>query len=159
MHSNKGASHAAWSSVLNQSAIIIADEVRTYLKYSRVYERPKMDNTKRTTLKGACCCSGLMTKAVGNAEIKTPLPQTSQPTNQPRAKVYFTRHIDAEHLIKLYNLVNHEITSKVAIKLHTSERHGPNILPRELVKAFQAQIPNSTIVETNTLYKGDRYTN
>lgn len=46
----------------------------------------------------------------------------------------------------------------VGIKLHTGERHGPDILPRDMVKAFQAQVPNSTIVETNTLYEGDRYT-
>ena len=74
------------------------------------------------------------------------------------AKVYFTRKIDAEHLIKLYHLVNHDITGRVGIKLHTGERHGPNILPRDMVKAFQAQVPNSAIVETNTLYEGDRYT-
>lgn len=74
------------------------------------------------------------------------------------AKVYFTKHIDTEHLIKLYNLINESIYDKVAIKLHTGEKHGPNILPRELVKALQQQIPNSTIVETNTLYQGDRYT-
>lgn len=73
-------------------------------------------------------------------------------------KVYFTRQIDAEHLIKLYRLVNGSITGKTGIKLHTGEKHGPNILPREMVKAFQAQVPNSTIVETNTLYQGDRYT-
>lgn len=74
------------------------------------------------------------------------------------AKVYFTRHIDAEHLIKLYSLINEAIYGKVAIKLHTGEKHGPNILPREMVRALQQQIPNSAIVETNTLYQGDRYT-
>ena len=74
------------------------------------------------------------------------------------AKVYFTKHIDAEHIIQLYDLINESIYGKVAIKLHTGEKHGPNILPRELVKALQQQIPNSTIVETNTLYQGDRYT-
>lgn len=36
-----------------------------------------------------------------------------------RAKVYYTQHIDAEHLLKLYELVNDEIYGKVAIKLHT----------------------------------------
>ena len=41
------------------------------------------------------------------------------------AKVYFTKHIDAEHLIKLYNLINESIYGKVAIKLHTGEKHGP----------------------------------
>ena len=40
----------------------------------------------------------------------------------------------------------------------TGEKHGPNILPRDLVQALQATIPNSNIVETNTLYEGDRYT-
>ena len=75
-----------------------------------------------------------------------------------RAKVYFTKHIDAEHLLKLYRLVNQNITGKVAIKLHTGERNGPNILPRDMVKALQSTIPSSTIVETNTLYPGDRDT-
>lgn len=74
------------------------------------------------------------------------------------AKVYFTRHIDADHLIKLYNLINESIYGKVAIKLHTGEKHGPNILPRDMVQALQATIPDSNIVETNTLYQGDRYT-
>ena len=74
------------------------------------------------------------------------------------AKVYFTDKIDADHLIKLYNKINGEIFGKVAIKLHTGEPNGPNILPRDMVKAFQAQVPNSNIIETNTLYVGKRYT-
>ncbi len=74
------------------------------------------------------------------------------------AKVFFTDKIDADHLIKLYNMINGEIFGKVAIKLHTGEPNGPNILPRDMVKTFQAQIPNSNIIETNTLYVGKRYT-
>lgn len=74
------------------------------------------------------------------------------------AKVYFTKHIDANHLIKLYDLVNEGIYGKTAIKLHTGEKNGPNILPRDMVKAFWQHVPNSNIVETNTLYEGDRYT-
>lgn len=74
------------------------------------------------------------------------------------AKVYFSPIISSEMLIKLYNLVNEGIYGKVAIKLHTGEKHGPNIIPRDLVKALQATIPNSVIVETNTLYEGDRFT-
>lgn len=74
------------------------------------------------------------------------------------AKVYFTKKIDADHLIKLYNMINDEIYGKIAIKLHTGEPEGPNILPRDMVKAFQAYVPNSTIVETNTMYGGARYT-
>lgn len=75
-----------------------------------------------------------------------------------KAKVYFSPQIDAENLLKLYNLINEGIYGKTAIKLHTGEKNGPNILPREMIRTFQEHIPNSNIVETNTLYKGDRYT-
>ena len=82
----------------------------------------------------------------------------SKPDGASHAKVYFTRHIDAEHLLKLYGLVNEGIYGKVAVKLHTGEKEGPYILPREMVKAFMKEVPNSSIVETNTMYGGDRYT-
>ena len=75
-----------------------------------------------------------------------------------KAKVYFSRKIDAQTLIDLYERINEGIYGKVAIKLHTGEKNGPNILPRDMVKAFQATVPDSVIVETNTLYEGDRFT-
>ena len=89
---------------------------------------------------------------VGTADV------TGKATAGSRAKVYFTKHIDAAHLIALYDKINEGIYGKVAVKLHTGEKHGPNILPRDMVKDFMAHIPDSTIVETNTLYAGDRYT-
>ena len=52
---------------------------------------------------------------------------TNQKTPGSRARVYFTSHIDAEHLIRLYEQVNEHIYGKVAIKLHTGEKNGPNI--------------------------------
>ena len=73
-------------------------------------------------------------------------------------KVYFTRELTPEALVRLYKLVNADITGRVAIKLHTGEKHGPNIIPRDMAMALQREIPNSAIVETNTLYEGDRYT-
>ena len=89
---------------------------------------------------------------VGTADV------TGKATAGSRAKVYFTKHIDAAHLIQLYDKINEGIYGKIAVKLHTGEKHGPNILPRDMVKEFMAHIPDSTIVETNTLYAGDRYT-
>ena len=74
------------------------------------------------------------------------------------AKVYFTKKIDAAHLIKLYDMISESIYGKVGIKLHTGEPHGPNILPRDMVAKLQAHIPNSNIIETNTMYAGARYT-
>lgn len=73
--------------------------------------------------------------------------------------VYFTRDLSAEGLRKLYSRVNGEISGKVAVKLHTGEKHGPNIIPREWVKELlEKEIPDAAIVETNTYYDGDRYT-
>ena len=62
--------------------------------------------------------------------------ETSATPDQPGsyAKVYYTKHIDAEHLIKLYQKVNEGIYGKTAIKVHTGEQHGPYILPRDMVK-------------------------
>lgn len=71
--------------------------------------------------------------------------------------VYFTRNLSAEGLIKAYEQVCGNITGHVAVKLHTGEKQGPNILPREWVKAlFEKDLPEATIVETNTYYSGDR---
>ena len=79
------------------------------------------------------------------------------PINE-KATVYFTKHIDAEHLIAIYQKINANIVGKVGIKIHTGEPHGPNILQPDLVQPFQAQVPNSAIIETNTLYSGPRST-
>ena len=82
---------------------------------------------------------------------------TGQKFSGTAAKVFFTDKIDAPHLTKLYNMINGEIYGRVGIKVHTGEPHGPNILPRDMVRAFQAQVPNSNIIETNTMYNGARY--
>ena len=73
--------------------------------------------------------------------------------------VYFTRDLSAEGLKKAYEAVSGEIDGKVAVKLHTGEKHGPNIIPHAWVQALmEADIPDGTIVETNTYYVGDRDT-
>ena len=47
----------------------------------------------------------------------------------------------------------------MAIKLHTGEQHGPNIIPSPWVKELiEKDLPGGVIVETNTYYDGDRYT-
>jgi uncharacterized Fe-S center protein len=79
-------------------------------------------------------------------------------TSKNASQVFFTPEIKGNVLLKIYSKINKEISGKVAIKIHTGEPHGPNILPREMVKALQQSIPNSVLVETNTLYKGKRYT-
>ena len=73
--------------------------------------------------------------------------------------VYFTRDLSSEGLKKVYERVNSNLKGKIAIKLHTGEKHGPNIIPRVWVKdLINSDIKGGTIVETNTYYEGDRYT-
>ena len=97
-------------------------------------------------------------EAAGVLNSQAPVVGSKLVKSGAAAKVYFSKKIDAASLFKLYEKINDEIYGKIAIKLHTGEPDGPNILPRELVKAFQDRIPNSTIVETNTMYGGARFT-
>ncbi|MBQ9419140.1 MAG: DUF362 domain-containing protein [Synergistaceae bacterium] len=73
--------------------------------------------------------------------------------------VYFTRDLSASGLRKIFARVSQNLTGKIAIKLHTGEPHGPNIIPRPWVKDLIANdLPGAHIVETNSYYEGDRYT-
>ena len=76
--------------------------------------------------------------------------------------VYFTRELSPEGLHKVYSRIKENMTGRIAIKLHTGEKNGPNIIPSSWVKKFMAGEDelknNGTIVETNTYYEGDRYT-
>ena len=75
--------------------------------------------------------------------------------------VYFTRDLSPEGLKKAYEKVESVICEcgKTAIKLHTGEQHGPNIIPSSWVKELvYDDIPDGTIIETNTYYRGDRDT-
>ena len=84
------------------------------------------------------------------------LPTLARAAERP--KVYFSRDLSAESLIRLYGKVNKDIGGKIAVKLHTGEPGGPNILPREWVRAFLAQLPNATVGECNVLYDSPRQT-
>ena len=73
--------------------------------------------------------------------------------------VYFTRDLSAAGLVRIFDRVKDALGGKVAIKVHTGEPHGPNIIPRPWVKELMAsRLPDATIIETNTYYGGGRYT-
>ena len=73
--------------------------------------------------------------------------------------VYFTRDLSAKGLRKLYQRVNGRIAGKTAVKLHTGEKYGPNIIPCGWVEELIRQdLPEAAIIETNTFYEGDRDT-
>lgn len=73
--------------------------------------------------------------------------------------VYFTRDLSKEGLRRIFERVGANMEGRVGIKLHTGEQNGPNIIPRPWVEELiQKDIPQASIVETNTYYEGDRYT-
>lgn len=88
--------------------------------------------------------------AVKKTEVQTP--------SKDKPIVYFTKDISPEGLVKIYDKISQNIDGKVAIKFHTGEPHGPNILPVPMVKALWEHIPNSRLVETNVFYNSPRQT-
>lgn len=99
--------------------------------------------------------------AFGAAALGTlSTPRQAMAKSEEKPKVYFTDDISVAGLLKVYEKIGESIarntTGKIAIKLHTGEPNGPNLLPRELIVALQSKIPNSTIVECNVLYDSPR---
>ena len=65
--------------------------------------------------------------------------------------VFFTRDLSEAGLLKIYDKVSSVLKGKIAIKLHTGEPHGPNIIPRPWVKSLiENRLPDANIIETNT---------
>lgn len=126
--------------------------------------------TRRSFLKTSAAAVGaLALGGIGGACASTATseqsgvkPSTSEgnaaTTTAERSQVFFTRDLSVAGLLKIYSRINSGIKDKVAIKLHTGEPNGPNLLPRELIKGLQATIPNSTLVECNVLYGSPRQT-
>ena len=94
--------------------------------------------------------------ALGSLAVHS-LPLQARPA-EDKATVYFTPEITTESLLRIYEKVCAPLQGRIAIKLHTGEPHGPNILSRDMVRALQARIPGSTIVECNVLYPSPRQT-
>lgn len=72
-----------------------------------------------------------------------------------KSKVYFTKEITPESLIKIYEAVGKELEGKVAVKISTGEPGGHNFLNPNLIKDLVQKL-NGTIVECNTAYGGKR---
>ncbi len=74
-----------------------------------------------------------------------------------KSKVYFTKEITPESLIKMYETLGQELKGKVAVKLSTGEAGGHYFLNPNLIKDLVHKV-NGTIVECNTAYAGKRNT-
>ncbi len=96
-------------------------------------------------------------KPVPGQNGETYLPYEARRGNE--SIVYFTRDLSPEGLLRIYDRISGSLDGKIAVKLHTGEPKGPNIIPRPWVKhLMQNRLPEGTVVETNTYYDGDRYT-
>ena len=72
-----------------------------------------------------------------------------------KAKVYFTKNIDSESLIKIYEKLGVELTGNVGIKVSTGEKGSKGYLKADLIKPLVDKL-NGTIIECNTAYPGAR---
>ena len=72
-----------------------------------------------------------------------------------KAKVYFTKNITSEGVIKIYEVLGKKLPGKVAVKLHSGEQGNQNFLRPEFVKQMVEHV-NGTVVECNTAYGGER---
>lgn len=72
-----------------------------------------------------------------------------------KAKVYFTKEITPESVVKMYEKLEKELPGKVAVKVHSGEAGNQNYLHPEFMKPMVERV-NGTIVECNTAYAGER---
>lgn len=73
------------------------------------------------------------------------------------SKVYFTRNITPENVLKLYEACGLELSGNVAVKLHSGEKGNQNFLPPEFWRPMIEHV-HGTVVECNTAYPGSRNT-
>lgn len=83
--------------------------------------------------------------------------ESSSATESANPKVYMTKEITPEALVKVYEALGRPADGRVAVKISTGEPGGRNFLQPALIKNLVQQV-NGTIVECNTAYAGKRTT-
>ncbi len=74
-----------------------------------------------------------------------------------KAKVYFTREISPENVVRMYEMLGVKLPGKVAVKVHSGEEGNQNYLHPEFMRPVVEEV-GGTIVECNTAYDGARDT-
>ena len=74
-----------------------------------------------------------------------------------KSKVYFTRNITSENVLKMYKVLNIELQGRVCVKVHSGEAGNQNYLKPLFFKDVIDYV-NGTVVECNTAYDGERNT-
>lgn len=86
-----------------------------------------------------------------------PAVQFKENQKMTAPKVYFTKEITPDSLIKIYRAMDKDLTGNVGIKISTGEPGGHNYLKPELIGKLVKEL-NGTIIECNTAYAGRRNT-
>nr|WP_297762826.1 DUF362 domain-containing protein [uncultured Butyrivibrio sp.] len=71
------------------------------------------------------------------------------------SKVYFTRTITPEQVVKMFDILGKKLDGKVAVKVHSGEDGNQNFLRPEFWRPMVEHV-NGTVVECNTAYDGAR---
>ena len=74
-----------------------------------------------------------------------------------KSKVYFTRELSPEAVVRMMEATGRKLPGKVAVKLHSGEVGNQNFLRPEFMKDAVKKV-NGTVVECNTAYEGKRNT-
>lgn len=74
-----------------------------------------------------------------------------------KSKVYFSKNITSEEIVKMYEKLGIELKGNVAVKVHSGEMGNQNFLGPELYKDMIKKV-DGTVVECNTAYEGKRNT-
>lgn len=74
-----------------------------------------------------------------------------------KSKVYFSKNITADEIVKMYEKLGMTLQGNVAVKVHSGEVGNQNFLGPDLYKEVINKV-NGTVVECNTAYAGKRNT-
>lgn len=72
-----------------------------------------------------------------------------------KSKVFFTKDISPEGVLKIYKALNADLPGRVAVKVHSGEKGNQNFLRPDFWKLIMENV-GGTIVECNTAYEGMR---
>lgn len=72
-----------------------------------------------------------------------------------KSKVYFTKDLTTEAILKMYQVLGEELVGNVAIKVHSGEAGNQNYIRPEMYQDIINYL-NATVVECNTAYEGER---
>ncbi len=74
---------------------------------------------------------------------------------ETKSRVFFTRSVTPESLIRIYEALSHPLRPRVAVKISSGEPGGHNFLQPALIAPLVQKL-DGTIVECCTAYKGPR---